>query len=154
MAETNTNPQSLRILSIDGGGIKGLTALLVLKRLMRSLMVEAKLTEEPRPCEMFDLIGGNSTGGLIAIMLGRLGMTADECIQAYEDIGQMVFGQKVPGGIAGWFRKKKSSGPLYSVDQFQSAIKRVLETKKVDIDSPFDEYSTGGCRTYDLPRQY
>ena len=28
----------------------------------------------PKPCEYFDLIGGTSTGGLIAIMLGLLGM--------------------------------------------------------------------------------
>lgn len=28
--------------------------------------------EEIRPCEVFDMIGGTSTGGIIAIMLGRL----------------------------------------------------------------------------------
>lgn len=28
--------------------------------------------EELRPCEVFDMIGGTSTGGIIAIMLGRL----------------------------------------------------------------------------------
>jgi patatin-like phospholipase/acyl hydrolase len=30
--------------------------------------------ETPKPCDYFDLIGGTSTGGLIAIMLGLLGM--------------------------------------------------------------------------------
>ena len=30
--------------------------------------------ETPRPAQYFDLIGGTSTGGLIAIMLGLLGM--------------------------------------------------------------------------------
>lgn len=28
--------------------------------------------EEIRPCEIFDMIGGTSTGGIIAVMLGRL----------------------------------------------------------------------------------
>ncbi|KAK4031361.1 hypothetical protein C8A01DRAFT_21399, partial [Parachaetomium inaequale] len=31
----------------------------------------------------FDMIGGTSIGGLIAIMLGRLRPTIDECIDAY-----------------------------------------------------------------------
>ena len=35
-------------------------------------------TAEARPCEYFDLIGGTGTGGLIAIMLGRLRMVYQE----------------------------------------------------------------------------
>jgi patatin-like phospholipase/acyl hydrolase len=31
-------------------------------------------TPESLPCDYFDLIGGTGTGGLIAIMLGRLRM--------------------------------------------------------------------------------
>ena len=63
-----------RILTIDGGGIRGLSSLYMLDDIMEEIKKAAKETETPRPCDYFDLIGGTSTGGLIAIMLGRLGM--------------------------------------------------------------------------------
>ena len=64
-----------RILTLDGGGVRGLSSLLILKEIMEE--VARKTGEvEPRPCEYFDLIGGTSTGGLIAIMLGLLGMVS------------------------------------------------------------------------------
>lgn len=44
------------------------------------------------PCHYFDYIAGTSTGGLIAIMLGRLAMTVDECLDAYEQLADGVFG--------------------------------------------------------------
>ena len=43
-------------------------SLLVLKRLMYQLNPK----QPPRPCDVFNYIVGTSTGGLIAIMLGRL----------------------------------------------------------------------------------
>src|SRR5579859_1132657 len=63
-----------RILSLDGGGIRGLSSLLILKEIMEEVRRQTKAEETPRPCEYFDLMGGTSTGGLIVIMLGRLGM--------------------------------------------------------------------------------
>jgi patatin-like phospholipase/acyl hydrolase len=62
-----------RILSLDGGGVKGLSSLFILKEIMGSIRRKSQ-EEAPLPCKYFDLIGGTSTGGLIAIMLGRLGM--------------------------------------------------------------------------------
>lgn len=41
---------------------------------MEAVQRRKKLTETPRPCDYFELICGTSTGGLIAIMLGRLRM--------------------------------------------------------------------------------
>lgn len=65
----------VRILSLDGGGIRGFASLLILKDIMRGI---ARRSDQPNrtplPCEYFDLICGTSTGGLIAIMLGRLRM--------------------------------------------------------------------------------
>ena len=54
--------------SLDGGGVRGLVSLLILRRLL--YLVNHR--SPPKPCEVFDFIAGTSTGGLIAIMLGRL----------------------------------------------------------------------------------
>ena len=64
-----------RILSLDGGGVRGLSTLLILRDIMGE--IEQRLGVSPaKPCNYFDLIGGTSTGGLIAIMLGLLGMVS------------------------------------------------------------------------------
>jgi patatin-like phospholipase/acyl hydrolase len=72
-----------RILALDGGGVRGLSSLLIVQRLMhevqRIMINEGNTTDDgklPLPCEYFDLICGTSTGGLIAIMLGRLRMVS------------------------------------------------------------------------------
>jgi patatin-like phospholipase/acyl hydrolase len=49
----------------DGGGIRGLSELIILQEIMRRIQHDEKLTELPRPCEYFDLIGGTSTGGYV-----------------------------------------------------------------------------------------
>jgi patatin-like phospholipase/acyl hydrolase len=70
-----------RILAFDGGGVRGLSSLLIVQKLMREvlrIMIDNGQASAdgtpPQPCECFDLICGTSTGGLIAIMLGRLRM--------------------------------------------------------------------------------
>ena len=63
-----------RVLSLDGGGVRGLSSLLILREIMEDIERRIGADETPKPCEYFDLIGGTSTGGLIAIMLGLLGM--------------------------------------------------------------------------------
>lgn len=70
----------LRILCLDGGGVRGISSLYILKELMAQASRQLALDRphEPRtvvrPCQVFDLIGGTSTGGLVALMLGRLEM--------------------------------------------------------------------------------
>lgn len=46
----------LLVLSLDGGGVRGYSTLMLLKKVMDSVGKE-------RPCEVFDMIGGTSTGG-------------------------------------------------------------------------------------------
>lgn len=55
----------LCLLSLDGGGVRGLSTLYILKSIMDRLNNERNTAGLPsvKPCEVFDLIGGTSTGG-------------------------------------------------------------------------------------------
>ncbi|KAG8713433.1 hypothetical protein FRC11_012167 [Ceratobasidium sp. 423] len=48
----------------------------------------------PKPCQHFDLMGGTGTGGLLAILLGKLRLPIDEAIRCYLDIMSRVFAQR------------------------------------------------------------
>ena len=70
--------------------------LIILQELMHRTFVEVegrapKRHEIPKPCEHFDLIAGTGTGGLIAIMLGRLRMDVDTCKDVYVRMTKRVF---------------------------------------------------------------
>jgi patatin-like phospholipase/acyl hydrolase len=59
--------------------------------ILDELMRKINPRDPPNPCDCFDLIGGTSTGGLIAIMLGRLRMTTTECRDAYRELSAEAF---------------------------------------------------------------
>lgn len=73
----------VRILALDGGGVRGLSEVLVLKNIMQRIKFYEETTlkyprkeETSESWKYFDLICGTSTGGLLAIMLGRLRMVS------------------------------------------------------------------------------
>jgi patatin-like phospholipase/acyl hydrolase len=53
--------KDLRLLALDGGGVRGLSALMILQQLMVTIDPE----HPPKPCDYFDIIGGTSTGGQV-----------------------------------------------------------------------------------------
>lgn len=99
------------ILTLDGGGIRGYSSLLILKQLMHEVAVcEKRLQDEEGPvegstrrdfdedqllpCHYFDYMYGTSTGGLIAVMLARLRMTVLQCLDIYREVGHKLFGHR------------------------------------------------------------
>ncbi|ERF74884.1 hypothetical protein EPUS_09291 [Endocarpon pusillum Z07020] len=63
--ETAKNPikvaeRGIRLLCLDGGGVRGLSSLHILKKLMETI----DPGRPPKPCKYFDMIGGTSTGGM------------------------------------------------------------------------------------------
>lgn len=98
------------ILTLDGGGIRGYSSLIILRALMKEIadiernhakpaLSSAHTDRIPReaipdrvyreghylPCHYFDYVAGTSFGGLIAIMIGMLGMSVQECIDEFNE---------------------------------------------------------------------
>ncbi|KAI3574599.1 hypothetical protein IWW34DRAFT_568767, partial [Fusarium oxysporum f. sp. albedinis] len=48
----------IRLLALDGGGVRGLFSLMMLQNLMPTI----NLDSPPKPCDYFDMICGTSTG--------------------------------------------------------------------------------------------
>lgn len=76
--------RDFRILSIDGGGIRGILPLAILARLETTHLRGGSIAD------YFDLIAGTSTGGIIALGLAR-GLTATEILGIYISRGGEVF---------------------------------------------------------------
>ena len=53
--------QEPRLLALDGGGVRGLSLLIILEQLMETINPDSP----PKPCDYFDMIGGTSTGGSV-----------------------------------------------------------------------------------------
>ncbi|KAL1623231.1 hypothetical protein SLS56_008399 [Neofusicoccum ribis] len=121
-ARTVKDPWDPAILTLDGGGIRGYSSLLMVQQLMHEIAEWERKLEmeeaaeaatrwkdgtstppfEPRifnedellPAHYFDFIYGTSTGGLIATMLGRLRMSVPQCLELYRQVGDDLFGKR------------------------------------------------------------
>jgi predicted acylesterase/phospholipase RssA len=79
-----------RILALDGGGLRGILSLGILKHLEQTLRSRHGNDAEFRLCHYFDLIAGTSTGAIIAAALAT-GMSVGEVIAHYQQLGREVF---------------------------------------------------------------
>lgn len=87
-----------RILSIDGGGIRGVFPAAYLAELEKRFLNGASIVNH------FDMVAGTSTGGIIALALGK-GMTAQQALEIYTKRGHRIFPTKTGlGRLARWIR--------------------------------------------------
>lgn len=76
--------------------MRGYSMFLILQEIMHRTFVEIegrapRRSEIPKPCDHFDLIVGTGTGGLIALMLGRLRLDIETCKELYVRLTRIVF---------------------------------------------------------------
>jgi hypothetical protein len=88
-AASHAANNTFRILSLDGGGVRGVMTLVVLARIAR---------EYPAFLDRHvDLIAGTSTGGLIGLLLAA-GYSVEECLEIYK---VRLIPLRFPGPAAG-----------------------------------------------------
>lgn len=89
--DPKTGPK--RILSCDGGGIRGALSLGYLQKMEDILRARHPHIPNFVLADYFDLIGGTSTGSIIASALA-IGMSVSELKEKYFALGTKIFGQK------------------------------------------------------------
>jgi patatin-like phospholipase/acyl hydrolase len=103
----------MRILAIDGGGIRGLIPALVLTELERRA--------GRRVFELFDLIAGTSTGGILACALCAPDpLPASELVKLYEEEGPEIFHRSI-------FQRIRSAEGVIDEKYDDAALDRALE---------------------------
>jgi uncharacterized protein len=107
--------KSIKVLAIDGGGIRGIVPAVILSEIQKRLGTDLY--------KVFDLISGTSTGGIIALGIGTAckdgqPYSPDELLQLYVESGPAIF-KKNP-----LTPEKELVRPKYSPDGLETALER------------------------------
>ncbi len=136
-------PSGFWLTSLDGGGVRGYSIFIILQEIMHRTFVEIEgraphRNEIPKPADHFDLIVGTGTGGLIALMLGRLRLNIETCKALYVRLTRMVFEtDKTILGIP-------TRPTLFKASRLEDAIKEAVREHTVDADEGKDVRTASG----------
>lgn len=126
--------RGVRILCMDGGGIRGSATVQMLRRLEEGT--------GRRIHEMFDIICGTSTGGILAVALGVHKHDLDRCNEIYTDLGTRIFSKsrQADPGESSWRERLDN---LYTSGQ--QTLRVAVRGSKHDA-SLFEELVRQECR--------
>ncbi|MGH7235568.1 MAG: patatin-like phospholipase family protein [Nitrospiraceae bacterium] len=110
MPADSTKQERYRILSIDGGGIRGVYAAVLLDRLAVAC---------PSFLEHVDLVAGTSTGAIIALGLAN-DLAPSDLVKLYKDHAAKIFDDS-------WLDDLKDVGGLYGADYDNEKLRDVLK---------------------------
>jgi len=134
-----------RILSLDGGGLKGILTIGILQRIENVLRERHGNRRDFRLCHYFDLIAGTSTGSIIAAALAK-GWSVAEVQKQYMGFGKRIF-RKSPlrhGLIRAKYDERQFSqelknayGENATLDSGKLQTGLLIITKRLDTGSPW-----------------
>lgn len=133
IAANNPQKKVVKILAIDGGGIRGIIPALILKNL------EARLTNNKQLVDCFDIVSGTSTGGIIALLLttpnkdNKPKYNISQVLELYKELGSEVFQRSIFKKITtgwGWWGAKYSEDKLMNIFEKYFGIVELKDTIK------------------------
>jgi len=114
-----------RILSIDGGGIRGVFPAAYLAEIERRFLGGQSIAS------YFDMVAGTSTGGIIALALGH-GMSAQQALEIYVERGERIFPTR--SGIGKWARAARwMFKPKHDQSVLKTELLRIFGDKVLDV---------------------
>jgi len=127
------NKQMKKILSIDGGGIRGLIPGQVLVALEKKLQIKSG-NSDARIADYFDFFAGTSTGGILTCLLlcpdpldsGKPKFSAQEAVDLYKDYGDDIFSLKF------WIRFLNKQ-PIFNSKYSAKALENTLNNYFGDV---------------------
>ena len=120
--ESNQTKNFFKILSIDGGGIKGLYSSKVIEQLEKGI--------DGPIGEYFDLLAGTSTGGLIALGLS-IRKSGNELVNFYRQHGPKIFDNELPMSRTFRFIQQLLIKSKYSSEPLSNALTEIFTDKKI-----------------------
>lgn len=137
-----------RILAIDGGGIRGVFPAAYLAE------IEKRFLGGKSIATCFDMIAGTSTGGIIALALGK-GMSAADALKIYEERGERIFppatGFRRLRRLIRWLSKPKHDQTVLKNELLQVFGEGLLDEAKTRLVIPSFEGRFGEPFLYKTP---
>ncbi len=132
--------KKLRILSIDGGGVKGIVPAIICEYLENE--ISKKVNRKVFLHEYFDLIVGTSTGGILgALYTSPKYHTATEIVDLYKNCGDKIFNKNIIRRISsfgGILRPKYSTKALEELSESLFGDINLSDTTKPFMTTSYD----------------
>ncbi|KAG6872178.1 hypothetical protein C0995_012312, partial [Termitomyces sp. Mi166 len=123
------------------GGTRGLSELIILQEIMHRLKYLENTPSVPKPCDYFDIIGGVGTGGIIALMLGRLCMPIDLAIEKYVNFSKKVYSD---------IKIFSMGSERFKASTFVSEMEDILRSAGLPVDILMQEEKPSCKRSYEV----
>lgn len=117
----------IRMLTLDGGGIKGIVLFALLEALRKEIGLSVHVGQ------LFDLVVGTSTGGLVGLALVMTDRSLGSMIAFFKDAAQQTFGKPRAGSmfsaVTGIVLGANTS--LFSNNNLRAALDRYFEPRTI-----------------------